>query len=178
MDRLTEIALQLAELSKQLNSLVADMAWQSPKQPPYELAVAHIMAREGVNLTVYLDTVGVPTVGVGHAVKPEDNLKVGDKITAERAHELLKHDAQLAFEAANRQLIELGLNDINFLVALTSVNFQLGSRWPAKFPKTWAFIKAKRYEDAAKEAEDSLWFKQTPVRVKDFQEALLKLRSN
>jgi hypothetical protein len=32
-----------------------------------------------------------------------------------------------------------------------------------------------KYEEAAKEAENSKWFRQTPVRVKDFQGALRDL---
>lgn len=173
--RLLEIAEQLAKLTEELKQIAAGLDTQ---EPYFDQAVDHIVAREGFRLKVYLDTLGIPTVGYGHAIKPEDNLKLGDSISAERAYALLQQDAKYAFNAAIRQLNELGLNDSAFLVALTAVNFQLGTGWTKKFPKTWTLIKSKQYEEAAKEVADSLWAKQTPVRVKDFQEALLKLRSN
>jgi GH24 family phage-related lysozyme (muramidase) len=47
---------------------------------------------EGYRLTVYADSAGNPTVGVGHLVRPKDNLKLGDKITKEQADEFLRQD--------------------------------------------------------------------------------------
>jgi len=35
---------------------------------------------EGVVLRVYSDSVGLPTVGIGHLVRPEDNLQVGQTL--------------------------------------------------------------------------------------------------
>lgn len=42
---------------------------------------------EGFVLTAYLDNVGIPTVGCGHRIWPDDHIKVGDTITLERARE-------------------------------------------------------------------------------------------
>ena len=36
---------------------------------------------EGYRKTVYPDSLGIPTVGIGHKVVPSDNLKLGDQIT-------------------------------------------------------------------------------------------------
>lgn len=58
---------------------------------------------------------------------------------------------------------------------LVSVNFQLGTSWISKFKKTWALMLAGDYVGAAWEAENSLWAKQTPVRVRDLQFALVRL---
>jgi GH24 family phage-related lysozyme (muramidase) len=176
MSRLADIAAQLAKLSEELNKIALEL---DSKDSTFDRAVDHLMVREGFRLTVYKDTLGIPTVGVGHVVKPEDGLTVGETVTKERAYAFLQRDAENAFNAASSQLNELGLTDSNFLVALSSVNFQLGTSWFKKFPKTWALIKSKQYKEAAFEAAKSNWAKQTPIRVKDFQEALMKLlRSN
>jgi GH24 family phage-related lysozyme (muramidase) len=127
---------------------------------------------EGYRNTVYLDSLGKPTVGVGHLVLPQDNLKVGDVISDERVMELLKHDASEAYQAALKQAQAMGITDSNFVVALGSVNFQLGTGWREKFPNTWATMKAGRLEEAASMLEGTLWSKQTPDRVDYFQGAL------
>ena len=55
------------------------------------------------------------------------------------------------------------------------MNFQLGTAWTGTFPNTWRMIVNGRYEDAAEALDGTKWAQQTPVRVKDFQDALRKL---
>jgi len=141
----------------------------------YEAFKRHLLVREGKRNVVYRDSLGKPTVGVGHLVLPGDNLKVGDTITDAQVQAFLDQDAQAAWAAANRQAAEAGVTDGCFTVALASVNFQLGTGWTKKFPNTWALIKAGKYNEAATELSGSLWAKQTPVRVQDFQKALRDL---
>jgi GH24 family phage-related lysozyme (muramidase) len=137
---------------------------------------------EGVRDYVYPDSRKRPTVGVGHLVRPEDHLKLGDKLDDERGHrrihEFLRKDAAEALDAARAQAAEAGITDPNFIVALGSVNFQLGPKWNAGkngHKKTWALIRQGDYAAAAREAANSDWNKQTPRRVRQFQSALHKL---
>jgi GH24 family phage-related lysozyme (muramidase) len=131
--------------------------------------------REGVRTKVYLDSRGKPTVGIGHLVTPADKLKVGDEITDQQVSEFFKKDSAEALSAAKSQASKAGISDSNFIVYLASVNFQLGTDWYKDHKKTWAFIMEGKYEEAAEEAAKSSWAKQTPVRVKDFQQALRAL---
>ena len=131
--------------------------------------------REGVRTKVYLDSRGKPTVGIGHLVTPADKLKVGDEITDQQVSDFFKKDSASALSAAKSQAAKAGINDSNFIVYLASVNFQLGTSWNKIHKKTWAFIMEGKYEEAAQEAGKSAWAKQTPVRVKDFQQALRAL---
>lgn len=82
---------------------------------------------EGTRLTVYNDSVGKPTVGTGHLVLPQDNLRVGDIITQDRADQLLRSDLQVAERAVEHVLasIKLTVNDNQF-AALVSFAFNLG----------------------------------------------------
>ena len=86
-----------------------------------------------------------------------------------------KKDSAKALSSAQRQAGRAKISDKEFVVYLASVNFQLGSGWYKIFKKAWACIMAGKYEDAAKEVKNSRWYKQTPVRGKDFCRALVKL---
>ncbi len=142
---------------------------------PYEDFKKHLMVREGYRTKVYKDSLGKPTVGVGHLVLPGDNLKVGDVISEARVQEFLDKDARGAWNAAQSQAAEAGITDTCFIIALASVNFQLGTGWTKKFPSTWNMIKSGQYLQAANALNGTLWQKQTPVRVQDFQKALRDL---
>ena len=131
--------------------------------------------REGVKKKVYLDSLKKPTVGIGHLVLPGDKLKVGDTITEKQVSDFFKVDGAKALSAAKSQAAKAGIKDGTFIVYLASVNFQLGTKWTAKFKNNWKLILDGKYADAAKAFEGTRWFKQTPVRVKDFQKALRKL---
>jgi GH24 family phage-related lysozyme (muramidase) len=131
--------------------------------------------REGVKTKVYLDSRKKPTVGIGHLVTPADKLKVGDEITDAQVSDFFKKDSAKALAAAKSQASKAGISDSNFVVYLASVNFQLGTKWNTVHKKTWALIMDGKYEEAAQEAGKSTWAKQTPIRVKDFQQALRAL---
>lgn len=80
--------------------------------------------QDGLILQVYLDSKGNPTVGLGHLVVPSDHLKVGDKITVERARELSKKNFSEAESAVNRR-IHVPLNQHEY-DALVSIAFNAG----------------------------------------------------
>jgi GH24 family phage-related lysozyme (muramidase) len=141
----------------------------------FEDFIDHLLEREGFENEVYKDTLGVLTVGVGHRVLPQDNLREGQTISNERVRQFLYKDAQKAFYAAREQASELGVSDPEFLVALASVNFQLGTGWNDIHRKTWRLMTEGRFREAADEASRSRWNQQTPVRVRDFQNALRAL---
>lgn len=133
----------------------------------------HLKLREGVRNQVYKDSLGNLTVGVGHLVTPEDNLKLGDMISEEQINAFLEKDLDEAHNAALTQAKEAGrLGDDEFVKMLTSVNYQLGTGWTKSFSNTWNHIKNKRYSKAVSNLKKSKWYAQTPVRVEDFIEVL------
>lgn len=132
----------------------------------------HLIDREGMRLKVYRDSLGKPTVGVGHLVLPQDKLEVGDTITRAQSDTFLAKDASMAIKAAIAQGKEMGVSDIDFLVALASVNFQLGTGWTKKFYNTWSLLRRGEYWRAIENINKSSWAEQTPVRVRDFVSAI------
>ena len=139
---------------------------------PFERLMA---LREGRSNTVYADTLGKLTVGIGHLVRPADRLRRGDVISDDRVSALFAADGAAALSAAVAQAAEAGITDPDFVPYLASVNFQLGVNWRRTFPHTWGLIVAGRYADAADALDGTRWQAQTPVRVTDFQGALLRL---
>src|SRR6185369_13027194 len=89
-----------------------------------EKVIDFIKQMEGSELTVYLDSAHLPTVGTGHLVTPADGLKVGDTTTQERADELLARDLKTAADAV-AALVKVPLNE-NQEAALISFTFNVG----------------------------------------------------
>ena len=135
------------------------------KKAAFQQALELIETEEGFKDTVYLDTLGYPTVGWGHKVLPEDGLKLGDKISIEKAKQFLAKDLNAAFDAAVLQANECGKFNSYFIARLTSVNYQLGIYWRTKFPNTWSYIKAGNLPALKSALYNSAWYKQTPNRV-------------
>ena len=142
----------------------------------------HIKLREGYKEEVYLDTLKKPTAGIGHLLTKEENEKypVGTKLDKKIINKWFEEDIEESLDACNSQCTELDIYDKEFKIALTSVNFQLGTRWYKKFPNAWKCLCHKNYQKAIdelmyynKEKEEySLWYKQTPIRVLDFVNAI------
>ena len=141
-------------------------------QYPTSTFLDHLIRREGMKQTVYLDSVGKLTVGVGHLVTKEDELELGDRISVKDVDNFLTDDSLKSWQAAVDQAVELDKIELPFIEALASVNFQLGTSWYKIHKKTWQYMMEGKWLAATEEVEDSLWYKQTPIRVKDFQEVL------
>ncbi|AFU62918.2 lysozyme [Pseudomonas tolaasii] len=133
-----------------------------------------VKRREGLVLKWYKDSLGKLTAGYGHLQKPGEASLVVTKALADAWFE---GDIGWAEDAALRQSLQLPFVTQDLLDKLVSVNFQLGAGWTGTFKKTWALLLAGKYAEAAREAEDSNWHKQTPVRVRDFQEALWRTQT-
>jgi|TARA_E500000081_G_C6138916_1_gene358794 GH24 family phage-related lysozyme (muramidase) len=146
----------------------------------------HIKLREGYKDVVYLDTLGKPTGGVGHLLTSEERkiYPVACMLKESIIVEWYEKDIEKALNACNEQCKILGIHEIDFKISLTSVNFQLGTKWYRKFPSAWKALCHKDYDKAIdeilyankEEERYSRWYKQTPVRVKDFIESIKQIK--
>jgi GH24 family phage-related lysozyme (muramidase) len=132
---------------------------------------------EGLKWEVYKDSEGKLTGGLGHLIKDDEKPRFpfGTELSTTQVMAWAQADVGAAWNKAQEQAADLGVTDHDFTVALGSMCFQLGVYWDTKFVKTWALMKAHKWEEAAIEAADSEWAKQTPTRLHDFQAALRKL---
>jgi len=84
-----------------------------------------IKSFEGCLLNAYLDSVKVPTIGYGATFyENKVSVRLGDKITQDRANELLAWHIE-EFAEGVAKLIKVDLNDNQFS-ALVSFAFNLG----------------------------------------------------
>lgn len=140
---------------------------------------AFIRLREGYDVNSYLDSEQLPTAGLGHLLVGDEIARypIGTRVPQHILDAWEAHDLNRNIAAARRQiaLLPAAANTNDFLIAMTSVNFQLGEYWNTEHRRTWAFMLAGQWENAAVEAADSSWATQTPTRLADFQRALRSL---
>ena len=80
------------------------------------------------------------SIGVGHQVLPEDNLKPGDTISAEQEEIFFNKDVRKSITAARRAMP--GFDDLpfNFQRGMVNFMFQLGGNADKEFPNAFAAI--------------------------------------
>ncbi len=84
--------------------------------------------REGKRLKAYLDTEGIPTIGVGHTTAAgPPSVKIGMTITNEECDEILIRDLE-KFENILNKAIKVPVKDHEF-DALLSVMFNVGPKF-------------------------------------------------
>jgi len=119
-----------------------------------------IKHHEGFVEHVYDDSLGIPTIGYGFAIK---DLVLDEDIAEEilvRKLEKLKRNACSRFnwlEDMPQEVQEVILN----------MCYQLGVTGVSKFRKAISALQEGEWNEAADEMLDSLWAKQTPNRAKE-----------
>ena len=120
-----------------------------------------LKAEEGFMDVIYLDTLDKPTGGIGHLLSKDelssykidryeektingmkrkvavDKQGMPIKLTQQTTDDWFRKDVGTAMNAASQQAKELGIDSEDFEVALTSVNYQLGTGWKDKFPSAY-----------------------------------------
>ncbi len=118
-----------------------------------------IQRHEGFMPRVYMDTVQVATGGSGHA------FLVGSPISHEVADLLFKDDYNRCLKDYEQLRPLIGeLNPVRRAVIIDML-FNLGLPRLKEFKKTFAAIRAKDFEEAAKEMLDSKWARQVGYRA-------------
>ena len=120
----------------------------------YRDLTERVKKHEGFRERVYLDSLGVGTIGYGFTYLKQDEC---DKILDNR----LRAATQLIEGYLSNEEISLDDFRIGILVEMT---FQLGFKGVLGFKKMWRALREMDYSAAASEMKQSRWFKQTPVR--------------
>ena len=113
-----------------------------------------MIEEEGARDTVYRDVAGYPTVGVGHLVRPEDGLNVGDRISKNQVIDFLEQDIAIAERAVARLAGDLPLlqNEFDALVDLV-FNVGEGNVSVERSPQLNEAIAAADYDAIAQELD-------------------------
>jgi lysozyme len=121
---------------------------------------------EGVRYVPYLDTKGIPTVGVGHNLQaiplPEG---WSYPLTDSQVDGLLDGDLQNVFHDLDRDLSWWAdLNDVRQRV-ICNMCFNLGMSKLSGFKNTLAAMRQGRWDDAAQGMLNSAWASQVGARA-------------
>ena len=141
---------------------------------------ARIRDHEGCVDTVYLDSLGKATIGIGHLVQPHERqrFKEGVKISTDEIEDLFLIDLNRACAGAEELISENYKADKRLPQAIEHVIvemvFQLGKTGVSKFKKMWRALSDGDRKQASLEMQDSRWHSQTPVRC----EALAEIVAN
>ena len=124
-----------------------------------DIAREFIARWEGCELHTYLDSAGLPTIGVGHLIQNDEDFS--DGITEDEALDILEQDMQEAIDAVE-QNVDVFLTDEQ-AAALISFVFNVG--YSAFHGSTLLkLLNAGEYESAAKQFPR--WNKANGVEVK------------
>ena len=121
--------------------------------------IENIKESEGFVEHVYNDSLGIPTIGYGFAIK---DLILDEDIAEEI---LLRKVKALALRVQNKFDWFNTAPDIIKEVVI-EMCYQLGLGGFSKFKKTISYLEKENYLEASKEMLDSKWAKQTPNRAK------------
>ena len=121
-----------------------------------QILVDELVRDEGIRLTVYTDTRGVPTIGCGRNLRDKG-------ITATEALLLLDHDLNE---------VEVDLAGFGWFLLLDAVRqrvvmnmrFNLGGAGFRRFPRLLAALERRDYSGAAAEMRASAWYGQVKTR--------------
>ena len=134
-----------------------------------------VRAHEGCVETVYLDSLGKATIGIGHLVQPheKERYKEGVTLSQQEIDDLFDIDLNRAAAGAEELIGDIELPSVIELVLVEMV-FQLGKKGVSKFKGMWKALSEKDFVRAAIEMRDSRWKLQTPGRC----ESLAKIVEN
>lgn len=153
---------------------------QIPAGDVIKQIIPRIKQHEGVKPKKYVDSRGIPTVGVGFNLRRSDadqklksvganpvKVKQGKQALSNNQIEtLLVGDLKSSKEAANRVVGNLSQHPAGVQGVLIEMAFNLGAKGLSEFKNFLGAVKSKNYGVAAKEMLKSNWSKQVGDRAK------------
>ena len=141
---------------------------------------------EGCVLTVYQDSLGIDTIGIGRNIEHRgisskellflgyyDISEIYNKgITKGGANYLLANDIDIVERELSAAHPCVELLSSNRIMVLLNMAFNLGVPRLCKFKKTWDAVHAKEFDVAAEEMLDSRWAEQVKGRATELAELM------
>ncbi|QPB12443.1 baseplate hub structural protein / lysozyme R [Providencia phage PSTCR6] len=143
-----------------------------------------LRADEGVRTGWYRDSLGYPTIGIGHLIKQVTSFTndqvnswlsslvgrkvVNGKITMDEVSKIFQDDLKKMQEGIKKNpTIAPVYNKVNRSrqMALENMAFQMGVGGLAKFKKVLGYMLEEEWEKAYLQAKQSLWYRQTKGRA-------------
>ena len=133
-----------------------------------------VRIHEGVRTSMYLDSLGKATIGIGHLIKPHERERYaeGVEISMDEVEELFEMDLNRAAAGAESLIEECIGHDLPSHIeeVILEMVYQLGTQGVRNFSKMWKAMRVKDWKTAASEMKDSRWHKQTTKRCESLAE--------
>ena len=132
-----------------------------------------IKKNEGFSLKPYKDQLGYLTIGYGHLILPNETYLLKNKTNKLQLNSIFDQDFERALGDYKRFLKQKHHNrkDKELLIEMT---YQMGAKKVLKFKKLISNMQKNKKHLVCFEMMDSLWYTQTPNRVKNLIRAFLK----
>ena len=139
----------------------------------YQNLKKRIKKNEGFSLKPYKDQLGFFTIGFGHLILPNEKYLLEKKINKIELEKIFTKDFDTALKNFNIFLKHFSSNtrDSELLIEMV---FQIGIEGVLKFKKLLHNMDKGNKQLVCFEIMNSLWYKQTPNRVKNLVSAFLK----
>ena len=124
-----------------------------------------IKSNEGFSSKPYKDQLGYLTIGYGHLILPNENILLKKQINKKELEEIFEKDFKKALSNFNNTFKSFTLNEKESDLLIEMI-FQLGIKGCLKFKNLIKNIRKKNKHLVCFDMMDSLWYKQTPNRVK------------
>jgi lysozyme len=126
-----------------------------------------LIADEGCVYAVYLDHLGLKTVGIGHLCRetdPEHSMEVGAPASEDRVLELFDRDMAWTLKDCHRLLPDWEMLPEEVRLIVANMCFNLGANRMGGFKRFLEAVGKKDWDSAADEMVDSKWHRQVPER--------------
>ena len=132
-----------------------------------------IKKNEGFSLKPYKDQLGHLTIGYGHLILPNETYLLKNKTNKPQLNAIFDQDFERALGDYKRLIKQKHHNrkDKELLIEMT---YQMGAKRVLKFKKLISNMQKNKKHLVCFEMMDSLWYTQTPNRVKNLIRAFLK----
>ena len=131
-----------------------------------------IKSNEGFFSKPYKDQLGYLTIGYGHLILPNENILLKKQIHKKELEEIFEKDFKKALSNFNNTFKSFTLNKKESELLIEMI-FQLGIKGCLKFKNLIKNIKKGNKHLVCFDMMDSLWYKQTPNRVKNLIKTFL-----
>ena len=133
-----------------------------------------IKKNEGFSSRPYKDQLVNYTIGYGHLIRKKEIVLFKKKIKVSFFQNLFENDFKTALDDYNKHFRKYSFSQ-NIKELIVEMIFQMGIQNVLSFKKTLRHIRKNNKFLAALEMMDSIWYKQTPLRVENLIKHFLKL---
>jgi len=139
----------------------------------YLKLIKRIKKNEGFSITPYKDQLGFLTIGYGHLILPGEKHLTEKKSTKTKLEKIFIQDFKTATKDFKKHLKKYTFNKKEEELLIEMV-FQMGLKGVLKFRNLLDNMRKKNKHLVCFEMMNSLWYNQTPKRVKKLIKIYLK----